>query len=185
MVLAASGGNFLIPDGTFIAELIAFLIIVGILGKWVLPPLQRAMEQRQTEIKSSLEAAEQARAEADETHAQRDQVLAEARRQAHEIVAAANQTAEQVRAEAVERGQREHDRLVHSAEVDIAAARRQAVEEVSAQVGQLVVSVARQVIGREVDAQAHHDLISAAVAGLQEAAEPGSAGARAANAPLA
>jgi len=38
-VLAA--GNFLVPNATFIAELIAFLIILFILGRYVLPPVRR------------------------------------------------------------------------------------------------------------------------------------------------
>ena len=38
---ASSSTNFLVPDGTFIAEFIAFLIIVGVIAKWILPPLKR------------------------------------------------------------------------------------------------------------------------------------------------
>ena len=169
-MLAASGGNFLVPDGTFIAELIAFLIIVGIFAKWILPPLNRAMEKRQAEIKESLEAAERARSEADETRAQRQGILDEARAQARQIVAQANASAERSRAEGVERGQQEYERLLASAEAEIALARQRAVDEVSATVGSLVLSVARQVIGREIDAEAHRGLIDEAVAALRSSA---------------
>lgn len=169
-MLAASGGNFLVPDGTFIAELIAFLIIVGIIGKWILPPLNRAMVQRQAEIKESLEAAERARSEADETRAQRQEILEEARGQARQIVAQANASAERVRTEGVEKGQQEYERLVASAEAEISLARQRAVDEVSATVGALVLSVARQVIGREIDAEAHRGLIEEAVAALRSSA---------------
>jgi F-type H+-transporting ATPase subunit b len=43
--------NFLVPNGTFIAELIAFAIIVFILAKWVIPPVNRAMGARQEAIR--------------------------------------------------------------------------------------------------------------------------------------
>jgi F0F1-type ATP synthase membrane subunit b/b' len=45
------------------------------------------------------------------------------------------------------------------------------VDEVSAQVGGLVLSVARQVIGREIDAEAHRGLIDEAVAALRASAD--------------
>ena len=177
-MFAASGGNFLVPDGTFIAELIAFLIIVGILGKWVLPPLNRAMENRQAQIKESLEAAQRAKAEADETRAQRQDILEQARQQGREIVANANTTAERVRGEAVQRGQQEYERIVSSAEAEISLARQRAIDDVSTRLGSLVLSVARQVIGREIDAEAHRGLIDEAVAALQAAPDSSARAAR-------
>ena len=42
-----ASGNFLIPDGTFLAELVAFLIILFVLRKYVVPPLQKSLTARQ------------------------------------------------------------------------------------------------------------------------------------------
>src|ERR1700688_1279654 len=164
---ASSSGNFLVPDGTFIAEFIAFLIIVGVIAKWILPPLNRAMQARQEEIRTSLEAAERALAEAAEASHQRQETLDEARRQAREIVAQANKAAERISSQAEERGRLEYDRLVARADAEIAGARQRAVDEVSSKVGALVISVARQVIGREIDASSHPALIDEAVAALR------------------
>jgi F-type H+-transporting ATPase subunit b len=134
------------------------------------------LEQRQDEIRSSLEAAEKARTEAEVTRAERDAIIEEARQQAREIVAQANRTAQRVAAEAEERGQREHDRLVSSAESEITLARQRAVEDVSAQVATLVLAVARQVIGREIDPAAHRDLIDEAVEVLRSSGQSSPAG---------
>ncbi len=167
----ADNSNFLVPDGTFIAEIIAFLIILGIIAKYVLPPLNKAMQARQEEIRTSLAAADAARAEADETRAQRQAILEEARTKAREIVAQANTTAERSVAQAEERGQQEYDRLLRAAEMEIGLAKQRAVDEVSAQLGALALSVARQVIGREIDASSHRDLIDEAVAALRSSAD--------------
>jgi F-type H+-transporting ATPase subunit b len=167
----ADNSNFLVPDGTFIAEIIAFLIILGIIAKYILPPLNRAMQARQEEIRTSLEAADAARAEADETRAQRQEILEEARTKAREIVAAANTTAERSVAQAEDRGQLEYDRLLRAAETEIGLAKQRAVDEVSAQLGALALSVARRVIGREIDAASHRDLIDEAVAALRSSAD--------------
>jgi F-type H+-transporting ATPase subunit b len=168
-VIASS--NFLVPNGTLIVEIVAFLIVLFVIGKYVLPPLNRTLEERQQQIRASLAQAEEARAEADETRAQRQQILDEARQQAREVVAQANATAERLRTEAVDRAQQEHDRILAAAEDEIAAARRRAVEEVSAQLGALAMAVARQVVGREVDASAHRALIDEAVAALQASSD--------------
>lgn len=177
--MLAASDNFLVPDGTFIAELIAFLIIVFIIGKFVLPPLNRAMATRQAEIKSSLEAAEEARNEADESRAQRQVILDESRAQARDILTQANKTAERVVAESQTRGQLEYERLVGSAEQEILVARQRAVDEVSTQFAALVLSVARQVIGREVDAEQHRALIDEAIAALRSSAPTSTAGSQA------
>ncbi len=159
--------NFLIPNGTLIVEIVAFLIVLYVLGKVVLPVVNRAIEERQEQIRSALEQADAARAEADESKAQRQVVLEEARQQARDIVAQANTTAERVRTESHVRAQQEYERLVASADAEISLARQRAVDEVSAQLGTLVLSVARQVIGREVDAATHRALIDEAVAALR------------------
>jgi F-type H+-transporting ATPase subunit b len=175
-VPASSSGNFLVPDATFIAEFIAFLIIVGIIAKWILPPLNNAMRNRQEEIRTSLEVAETARAEAAEAGTQRQETLDEARRQAREIVAQANKAAERISAQSEERGRLEYDRLVARAEAEIAGARQRAVDEVSSKVGALVISVARQVIAREIDASSHRALIDEAVAALRGSVGTASSG---------
>ena len=169
--MSPATSNFLVPNGTLIVEVIAFLVVLLFLGRYVLPWLNRQLEQRQEEIRSSLEAAEQARAEAAETERQRQGILDEARQRAREIVSQANRVAENTAAEAQGRGQQEYERLTRAAETDIVLARRRAVDEVSARLGELVMSVARQVIGREIDAEAHRQLIDEAVAALRASAD--------------
>ena len=165
-----ASSNFLIPNATLIVEVVAFLIVLGFLGKYVLPVVNKQLEARQEEIRSALEAAEAAQAEAAEEQAHKQETLDEARRQARDIVTQANNAAERVAAQAEERGRQEYERIVSRAEAEVTAARQRAVEEMSAQMATLVLAVARQVIGREVDASAHRALIDEAVAALRSSA---------------
>jgi len=164
-VLATS--NFLVPNGTFIVEVIAFLAVLAVIGKFVLPPLNRMLSERQEQIRASLEVADAARQEAEETRAQRQGILDEARAQGREIVGQANRTAERLRSDGEERGRQEYERMLASATAEIALARQRAVDEVSAQVAALVLSAARQVVGHEIDAATHRELIDEAVAALR------------------
>ena len=81
-------------------------------------------------------------------------------------MAQANRTAEQVRVDAQARGQGEYERIVGRAEVEVALARQRAVEEASNRLGEIVMDVVERVIGREVSAEAHRDLIEEAVTAL-------------------
>jgi F-type H+-transporting ATPase subunit b len=170
-----TAGIFLLPNGTFFIELIVSIILILAIYKWVLPPINKAMEERQAKIKDSLEAADRARADAQAADDERRAVLEEARHQAREIVAQANRTAEQVRTDAQARGQGEYDRILGNAEIEIDLARQRAIEEAAARMGAIVMEVVERIIGREVDAEAHRDLIEEAVTALRADTSGGAA----------
>jgi F-type H+-transporting ATPase subunit b len=165
----AANSNFLVPNGTIVYELVAFIIVLGFIGWKVVPYLNKALTERQEQIRGELEAADQAKADAEVADAERRQELEEARRHAREIVANANVTAEQMVAAAQTRAQAEHDRIVSSADAEIAAARQAAVQQVTARVGEVIVAAAERVIGREIQAADNQDLIDEAVAAITAA----------------
>jgi F-type H+-transporting ATPase subunit b len=135
------------------------------------------MEERQEKIRTALESADQARADAEAADDERRNVLEQARQQAREIVATANRTAEQVRTDAVARGQTEYERIVGNADVEIALARQRAVEEAASRMGEVVMEVVERVIGREVNADVHRDLIQEAVTAFRDESDSAAAGA--------
>jgi F-type H+-transporting ATPase subunit b len=167
--------NFLIPNSTFIVELVAFLIVLGIISKYVLPFLKKALDDRAASIASQIAAAEAAKAEAMAADDDRRTALEEARHQAREIVAQANRTAEQVRIEAQANAQLDYDRIVGNAEINVGLARQRAVDEAASRMGEIVMDVVERVIGREVNEEAHRDLIDEAVRALRADATEGSA----------
>lgn len=167
---------FLVPNGTFIVELVVSVLLILAIYKWVLPPINKAIAERQEKIRASLEAADQARADAEAADDERRSVLEHARQQAREIVATANRTAEQVRTDAQARGTAEYERIVGNADVEIALARQRAVEEAAARMGEVVMEVVERVIGREVNLDVHRDLIQEAVTALRQESDSAAAG---------
>jgi F-type H+-transporting ATPase subunit b len=162
-----TAGIFLLPNGTFFIELAVSIVLILLIYKYVIPPINKAMEDRQEKIRTSLEAADQARADAEAADDQRRAVLDEARQQAREIVAQARGTAETVRADAQTRAQSESERILANADVEVGLARQRAVEEAASRMGQIVMDVVERVVGREISAEAHQDLIDSAVAALR------------------
>ena len=118
-------------------------------------------------IKSQLEAADEAKADASKAEEDRHRALEDARHQAREIVATANRTAEQVKNDAQASAQAEHDRIVGSAENEVALARQRAVQEAAGRMGEIVLDVVERIIGREISAEFHRDLIGEAVDALR------------------
>jgi F-type H+-transporting ATPase subunit b len=165
---------FLLPNGTFFIELVTVVVILLLMTKYILPPLNKALESRQEKIRESLAAADAAKAEAAAAGDERAALLTAARDQAREIVAAAQSTSDQVRAEAAGRGQAEYDRILANANAEVDTARQRAIDEASARIGEVVFDLVNQIVGREVDESSHQDLVREAVAALNVEAARGS-----------
>jgi F-type H+-transporting ATPase subunit b len=162
MELASS--NFLVPNGTFIVELVAFLIVLAVLGKYVLPYISKPMEERQATIRQALVDAEEAKRRAAEAEAEYKRLIAEARSEARGVVEEANKLAEQLRSERREQAEREYEQKVHQATSDIDAQARRAAEELRQQVADLAIAVAERILGEGIDAQAQRSLIDRTIA---------------------
>ena len=159
--------NFLIPNGTFIVVLLAFLLVLGFIARKVVPFLDKVLTERQEQIRGELEAAASAKADAEEADAERHAVLEQARAQAREIVSQAAVTAEQAKVKGEADAQAIHDRIVAAADAEVAVARQAAIELVTARVGEIVMAAAERVVGREIHAADHQDLIDEAIAAVR------------------
>jgi len=166
--------NFLVPNGTFFVELAAFLIVLWVLGKWVLPPLTKMMDQRQETIRQALTDAEEAKRRATEAEAEYKRVIAEARSEARAVVDEASKLSETLRAERREQAEAEYQRIVGAAQAEIEAQTRRATEALRQQAADLAITVAEKVIGEGIDAQSHRALIDRTIAEVQ--AQAGAAG---------
>lgn len=165
MVLASS--NFLVPNATFIVELVAFLVVLGVLAKYILPYIAKPMEERQATIRQALADAEEAKRRSAEAEEEYRRAIAEARAQARVVVDEANRLAEQLRADRRQQADEEYERIISRARTDIDAQVRQATEALRQQVGELAVAVVEKVLGDGLDAQIHDSLIDRTIAEVE------------------
>lgn len=150
-------------NGTLIAEIIAFLLMLGVLAKWVYPPIIKAAEARQNQIKQQLEQAEKARKEADERLDAAQGEIQRARIQAGQIIEQANRAAERIQQDAQEKAREEARRIVEAASRDIDAERQRAIHAIRAQMADIVAGAVRQIVGESLDGERHRQLIQAAI----------------------
>lgn len=123
---------------------VALLIVVGV---FVVPRLNKALDARADAIEGGLKRAEEAQAAAAATKGEYEAQLAEARAEAGRIRDQARTEGAQIVAEAKEQAQAEAARIAANAQVQIEAERAAALVSLRAEVGSLALDLASNVIG--------------------------------------
>lgn len=144
---------------TLIAQAAAFAVFIWFTVKFIWPPLLNAIEQRQKQIADGLAAAEQGKQELSLSAKQADVEIAKARDRSAEIVGQAEKRAAQMIEEAKIAAQEAGGRELAAAKAEIEQETSRAREALRDQVAALVVAGAEKILRREVNAQAHADLL--------------------------
>ena len=144
---------------TFFGQMITFIVLIWFTMKFIWPPLNKAIEERQQKIAEGLAAAEQSQKNLAQAQQSVDAELRAARTKANEIIEQAHQRANQIVDQAKTDAVVEATRQKALADAEIAAAATRAREDLRKQVSSLAVSGAEKLLKREIDANAHKALI--------------------------
>lgn len=144
---------------TLIGQMLAFAVFVWFTMKYIWPLIMAAMEERKAKIAEGLAAAERGQHEQQLAQQRATEKLHEAKQQAAEIVSRAEKRANEIVEEAKDAARTEGDRLLTAAEAEKEQMFNKAREELRAKVGELAVMGAEKILRREIDANAHKDLV--------------------------
>jgi F-type H+-transporting ATPase subunit b len=146
---------------TLVIQMVVFALLIWFTMKVIWPPILGLMEARSKKIALGLAAAEKGQQDFAKAGERAEGVITEARARANEIVdkaeRRANEMVEAARVKALEEG----ERLITAARSQIELATTKAREDLRKEVAQLAVSSASKLLGREIDAKAHADLLGA------------------------
>ncbi len=145
---------------TLVAQAITFAAFIWFTARFIWPPLMRAVEARQKQIADGLAAGEKGRQELELAGKRANEELVQARERAQEIVRLAEQRAVQMVEEAKGTAREEGNREKAAAKAEIDQEVSRARELLREQVAALAVAGAEKILRREVDAQAHSDLLN-------------------------
>jgi len=146
-------------NATLIGQAIAMTVFVAFCMKYVWPFIMSVIEQRQTEIANGLAAAEKGNASLEIAKVEADKLLAAARDQARGIVDQANTRASGIVEQGKADGETARKAQVEAGRAEIQVEINRAREELRGQVARIAVAGAEKVLGREIDANAHRDLL--------------------------
>jgi F-type H+-transporting ATPase subunit b len=149
LYLAQSGTeNPLVPNLTeLITGLIAFFIVFGVLGKVLIPRINKTLAERTDQIEGGIERAKRAEDEANRKLEEYRAQLAEARHEAARLREEAREEGARIKAELRTEGESEKRQLVESARAQIEADRQQALASLRTEIGTLSVELASRVVG--------------------------------------
>lgn len=151
---------------TLLGEMIGFALFIWLTMKFVWPPLMQAMEERKKRIADGLAAAERSQSDLENAKERASSILKEAREKSLDIVDHANKRANEIVGEAKTEATAERERQVEAAKADIAQETRGAQEALRKRFSGLAIEAAERVIRRELDHDAHKNLLDELAAKL-------------------
>lgn len=146
-------------NATLFGQIFTFLVFVWFTKKFVWPPVMQAMDERRQKIADGLAAADRGQRELLEADAQAAEVLKEARQQAAGIVEQASKRGSEIVEEAKVNARAEGERLVSAAQAEIEREQARAHEALKAEVAGIAVIGAGRILKREINADAHAELM--------------------------
>src|SRR5438270_1930035 len=147
LTVAKSSGSFLITPnvGLMVWTLLLFGLSMLVLWKYAFPRIGEALDRRQRAIELSIDEADEIRRRANELLEEYRERLAEARKQADEIVDRARKTGEAHERESEEEAKIRRERLMDQARRDIESETRRAIQEIRREVADLTVMATEKV----------------------------------------
>lgn len=131
---------------TIITEIAVLLIVIGVLWRYVVPPMRRAVRERQQTVRRQIQEAEQARERLEAAEAKHRDALAEARTEAAQIRESARADAQRIREELRSQAEDEVVRIRQRGEDQLASQRDQIARALRIEVGTLAVTLAERLV---------------------------------------
>ncbi len=147
-------------NGTLIAQMIVFGILVWFTMTFVWPPIAKALDERAQKIAEGLSAADKAKVELNAANKRVEQQLSAARDDAAKRLADAERMAQQMVEEAKSRAAAEGAKVLAAAKAEAEQESVKAREALRDSVAALAVKGAEQILRREVNAGVHADLLN-------------------------
>ena len=142
-----------------LTQLVSFVILFAVLWILLYKPVTRALEQRSSRIRESLETAERVRQEAAQSQQDMERQIGDARVEGQQLIAQAREVADRFREEELAKAREDIQAERARAEANIQRERDAAIEELRREFAGLAITAAERVIERSLDESDHRALI--------------------------
>lgn len=146
-------------NATLLAQTIMFALFVWFCMKFIWKPIMAALDQRKKQIADGLADAERAKHDLELAAKRSADMLREAKEKVSEIVAGGEKRASEIIEAAKEQARAEGDRIISGAKAEIDQEVFRAREQLRTEVSAIALAGASKILGREIDAKAHNDLL--------------------------
>ena len=146
-------------NATMWVQSLVFLILALVTMKFIWPPLIAAIAERQKKIADGLAAADKGERSLAEAKSNATVIVKDAHAQATRIIEQANRRSNELIDEARGTAIAEGQRLIGDARQEVALESGRAREQLGKEVAAIAVAGASKLLGREIDARAHAELL--------------------------
>jgi F-type H+-transporting ATPase subunit b len=136
-----------------------FVVFLVLLYVFALKPVAAMLEDRRSRIEQGLKDAEQARTDRENAEAERVATLAEARKEANDILSRAQKVAQESRETDIAATKQELERLRERAAEEIGAEKQRAIAELRGEVADLALAAAGRVVGESMNDERQRRLV--------------------------
>ena len=150
--------QLLTPDlGLLLWTLLAFIIVLLILGKFAWPAIIKGLNDREQNIANSIATAEKVKLEMAQLKNDNEALLTRAREERATLLKEAKETKEKMINEAKDEAKIQAAKIVADAQASINHQKMAALTEIKNQVGTLVIEVSEKVLRRELENKADQE----------------------------
>lgn len=154
--------------GLFIWTAVVFLGFILVLGRYAWKPLLASLQQREQNIRESLDAAEKAMIRAEQIGKANEEALREVEQLAQRLRREAVEEAEKIRADRIDKAKQEADELIEKAKQTIEQEKKRAMTELRNEVADLAIKSASMILDNELDADKNKKLVDLYIANLSK-----------------
>ncbi len=141
--------NIVAPESLIFWTTIIFLLLLILLRKFAWKPILGAVRTRETSINDALDAAEKAKLEMQNLHADNEKLLQEARAEREAMMKEARELKAKMITDAKDDAKVEADKMVAPAQAAIESEKKAAIAELKQQVATLSLEIAEKVVKHE------------------------------------
>ena len=139
----------------------AFLVLFGFMVWKGFPMVKGAMDARAERIREDLDAADQAKTDAQRVKSDYESELADAKAEAGRIVDEARNQADALKADLQSRAEADITEMRERATAEVEVARQQAITDLRSEVSEIALGAAERVVGSSLDATTQNALVDA------------------------
>jgi len=144
---------------TLVAQVINFLILLGLLYLVAYKPILKIFDERSQKIKESMDQADYVKEQAANAEEEVKKRLEAAGKEGQELIARAMRTSEESRQKALQEAKKEADVVMEKARLEIQREKEETVEEVRQEFSDLAIVAAEKVIEKSLNKEEHQKLI--------------------------
>jgi F-type H+-transporting ATPase subunit b len=145
--------------GVFVAYLVNFTIILLVLRAFAFKPIMEMLERRKNEIATSLAAADEVKAQAEQERKKLKAELESSRESSQEEARKIAQATADMREQILEDARREAEVIKTKARADMENERQAMQAELHRQVADLTVELTRKVMQQSIDEKSHRKMV--------------------------